>query len=74
MQFKPCVSRSACTEDGTHCRACGRAHEEIIRTRILINSVSAFTAEMGYENTEEFFNYFVNKLGKKLKHIQEDVT
>ena len=69
MQFKPCVSRNACTDDGTHCRACGRSHEEIMRTRTLINAVSAFTAEMKYENVQEFLTYFSKKVQKKLDHL-----
>jgi predicted Fe-S protein YdhL (DUF1289 family) len=66
-RFKPCVSRIACTEDGTHCRACGRSHEEINALRGLINNVTEFVITMDYENSEEFLDYLKSKVLKKLK-------
>jgi predicted Fe-S protein YdhL (DUF1289 family) len=69
--FKPCVSRTACTEDGTHCRACGRSHEEINALRSLINSVTEFATKMEYENSEEFLDYLKNKVIKKLKSTRQ---
>jgi hypothetical protein len=68
--FKPCVSRTACTENGTHCRACGRSHEEINELRNLMNGVTAFAARMEYDNCEEFLDYLKNKVLKKLKSAQ----
>lgn len=68
--FKPCVSRTACTEDGTHCRACGRSHEEINALRNVINNVTEFALKMEYENSEEFLEYLKNKVLKKLKSAQ----
>ena len=68
--FKPCVSRTACTEDGTHCRACGRSHEEINALRSLINEVTAFSQKMGYDNNEEFLEYMKSKVLKKLKKTE----
>jgi len=65
-RFKPCVSRTACTEDGTHCRACGRSHEEINALRALTNQITAFAVEMDYENSEEFLDYLKSKVAKKL--------
>lgn len=65
--FKSCVSRGACTEDGDRCRACGRPHEEINAVRALTNQVSEFIQRMEYENSEEFLDYLVKKVGKKLK-------
>ena len=64
--FKPCVSRIACTEDGTHCRACGRSHEEINALRELTDSVTEFTARMDYDNSGEFLDYLKSKVLKKL--------
>ncbi len=66
--FKPCVSRIACTEDGTHCRACGRSHEEINALRTLLNQVADFALQMDYDNNEEFLDYLKNKVLKKLKN------
>ena len=67
MQFRPCINRTACTEDGTHCRSCGRSHDEINRTRILTTEVTRFVKEMGYENPEQFLDYLQRKVLKKLK-------
>ena len=66
--FKPCVSRIACTEDGTHCRACGRSHEEINALRTLLNQVADFALQMDYDNNEEFLDYLKNKVLKKIKN------
>lgn len=68
-QFKPCVSRTACTEDGDRCRACGRSHEEISAVRLITNQVTEFVQQMGYENSEEFLDYLKKKVGKKLKSV-----
>lgn len=65
--FKPCVSRGACTEDGTHCRACGRSHDEVNAVRSLTNQVTAFIQEMGYDNSDEFLDYLTKKVAKKLR-------
>ncbi|MFO7593850.1 MAG: DUF1289 domain-containing protein [Pseudomonadota bacterium] len=68
-QFKPCVSRTACTEGGERCRACGRTHEEINAVRSITNQVTDFIRQMDYENSEEFLDYLKKKIGKKLKAI-----
>ncbi len=70
-QFKSCVSRGACTEDGDRCRACGRPHEEVIAVRTLTNQVTAFIQQMDYENSEEFLDYLAKKVSKKLKSAQK---
>ena len=69
--FKPCVNRTACTEDGTHCRACGRSHEEILLTRDIITQVTNFLVNMDYDNHEEFLEYLKKKVGKKIKHLSK---
>lgn len=71
MSFKPCVNRTACTEDGTHCRACGRSHEEIAQLRQLVNDAYALVDRWVYDNLDEFFSYLQKKVGKKLKHPAE---
>lgn len=68
MPFKPCVNRNACTEDGTHCRACGRSHEEIAQLRQLINDTYSLVSQWEYDNLDEFFAYLQKKIDKKLKH------
>lgn len=66
-RFVRCVSKSACTEDGTHCRACGRSHEEIAKVRELTSVLANFAKEMDYENPEEFLEYVAGKALKKIK-------
>lgn len=66
-QFKSCVSRGACTEDGDRCRACGRPHEEVNAVRMLTNQVTEFIQQMDYENSDEFLEYLKKKVQKKLK-------
>ena len=66
-QFKSCVSRGACTEDGDRCRACGRPHEEVNAVRTLTNQVTAFIQQMDYENSDEFLEYLKSKVAKKLR-------
>lgn len=67
MKFNPCINRNLCTEDGTHCRACGRSHEEIQKTRALTTQVADFLKEMNYENPEDFFAFLQRKVIRKLK-------
>lgn len=67
MAFKPCVNRMACTEDGTHCRGCGRPHEEINQVRKLVNDTHALITRWEYENIDDLFDYLQKKLIKKLK-------
>ena len=66
-KFTPCISRNACNEDGTHCRACGRSHEEIHETRALTSQLTDFIKRMEYKNPNEFFSYLQRKVKKKLK-------
>lgn len=72
MPFKPCVNRNACTEDGTHCRACGRTHEEIAQLRQLVNDTFSLIRAWEYDNIDEFFTYLQKKIGKKLKHSDRE--
>ena len=66
MHFKTCINRTACTEDGSHCRACGRSHEEIARVRAITTQVADFVQQMQYENVDEFLVYLSKKVLKKL--------
>ena len=69
--FKSCVNRTACTEDGSHCRSCGRSHEEILLTRDIITQVTNFLVNMDYDNHEDFLEYLKKKVGKKIKHLSK---
>lgn len=68
MRFVPCAGKEACTEGGTHCRACGRSFDEVERLRALIDSVVDFVETMGYENYEELIGYLGSKSLKKIRH------
>ena len=67
-RFRSCVNRSACTEDGTSCRSCGRSHDEINGIRSLTSEVSNFLDTMNYDNPEEFLEYLQSKVMKKIKY------
>ena len=71
MQFNPCQGKDNCTEGGTHCQGCGRSHEEIARTRELIELVAGFAKTMGYENYQEFTGFVGDKAAKKVAFEKE---
>ena len=66
MRFNPCQGKDNCTEGGTHCEGCGRSHEEIARTRELIDVIVGFAQEMGYENYQDFTAFVGDKAAKKV--------
>ena len=65
-QFKPCVSKSLCTEGGEVCKSCGRPHWHIDQTRQLINDMAEFILQADFENVEEFTAYLASKAQKKV--------
>lgn len=65
--FKPCVSRSACTEDGDLCRGCGRSHAEIAAVRTQASQLVDFIQQMEYDNPEEFLAWLQGKVLKRLE-------
>ncbi len=72
MKFVTCVGRSACTEDGSHCRACGRSHDEINRLRQLTDGIAAFALEMGYDNVDDYLAFLYAKAGKKISAARSE--
>lgn len=66
MKFVACIGKEHCSEEGTHCAACGRSHEEIERARALITALSAMADD--YENFEEFIGYVGAKSLKKVRY------
>jgi hypothetical protein len=66
--FRPCLGQTACTEGGTHCRACGRSFEEIERTRVLIQGLTDLALDQGYDNVEAFADYVGRRIVKKVAH------
>jgi hypothetical protein len=65
MKFIPC--NGECTEDGTHCKGCGRSHEEIAETKKMVKALVVFAQKMEYENIEEFANSIGANILKKLQ-------
>ena len=52
MKFSPCTGK--CTEDGTHCKGCGRSHEEVAEMKTLVGQLITFAEKMNYENVDDF--------------------
>ncbi len=67
-EFVPCAGKTACTEDGTHCRGCGRSHDEIARTRDAINALTQLALQQGYVNVDAFASYVAARIVKKVAH------
>jgi len=65
MKFNPCVDQ--CTSEGTHCRGCGRSHQEIADTKKLVTSVVGFIQQQQYENPQEFVGAISKSILKKLQ-------
>jgi len=65
--FTPCLGRTACREDEVQCLTCKRSLQEIADTRAVVESVTTFLQQMNYDNPEQFLDYLVSKVGKKLK-------
>lgn len=68
MKFNPCIS-GQCTEDGTHCKGCGRSHTEIAETKNLVKNIVLFAEKQGYENIDDFAAFITKNISKKLHEI-----
>jgi len=66
MKFNPCKGRDFCTETGTHCEGCGRSHEEIAETKVLVGHLIEFVQKQAYDNPQEFMDFVSDKVLKKL--------
>lgn len=67
-QFKPCLGKTACRDDGTRCLTCGRTLEEIMRLRALIEQLTELAIDYDYENVDEFSSYIAHKLNKSIPY------
>lgn len=65
MKFNPCADN--CTYDGTHCKGCGRTHEEIAETKKIVMALVDFVQLQDYDNAEDFVNTVGQSVLKKLK-------
>ena len=66
--FRPCAGKNVCTENATHCLACGRKLEIVARTRSLIDDLTSLILDEEYSNIEAFMEYVGTKTIKKVKH------
>jgi len=69
--FVRCMGKTACQENASECRTCGRSLEEIYGTRSLVDDMVRFAQRMGYQNTDIFFQYIADKAAKKASHLQQ---
>jgi len=69
--FTACLGKTACTEGGSHCRACGRSFEEIEETRRLVDALTGLALRLDYDNPEAFAEYVARRLAKKVAHARE---
>lgn len=69
--FVRCMGKTACQENATECRTCGRSLEEIYGARSLVDDMVRFAQRMGYRNTDIFFQYIADKAAKKASHLQQ---
>lgn len=65
MKFTPCLDQ--CTYDETHCKGCGRSHQEIANTKKLVMSIVSFVKMQEYENADDFLNAVSKSVLKKVQ-------
>ncbi len=70
MSFVPC--QDLCTTEGSYCEGCGRSHQEIANTKKLVKAVTALAIEQGYDNIDEFAQYFAKKVIKNYRKSQPE--
>lgn len=69
--FRPCAGKKVCTENETHCLACGRKLETITRTRKLVDELVELALQEDYGNVDEFMAYVSKRVEKKIHHQRE---
>ena len=72
--FHPCLGKTACTEGGTHCRACGRSFEEIEHTRVLVAGLVDLVLDQDYDNPQEFADYVARRIARKITQARGQET
>jgi len=65
MKFSPCTGK--CTDEGTHCDGCGRAHGEIAELKTHLTGLLDFAKKMDYENIDEFADSVAGTIKYKMK-------
>ena len=69
--FRPCAGKNVCSENETHCLACGRTLESIAHTRQLVDQLVTFALQEDYSNIEDFMAYVSKRVGKKIQHARD---
>ena len=64
MKFSPCTS--LCTTEGSHCKGCGRSHEEINDSKALVANIMQHLTKYNYDDPEAFLEMLQAKSLKKL--------
>ena len=72
--FRPCAGKNVCTENETHCLACGRPLDIIARTRELVDEIVNLSLEEDYSNIDDFLAYINKRVKKKIAHHRENIA
>lgn len=67
MRFSPCLGGTHCSKEGSHCKSCGRSHQEIAETKALAMAITQFALKMDYENVEAFAQFVTDKAVNKVR-------
>ncbi|MEJ2424197.1 MAG: hypothetical protein P8101_06990 [Candidatus Thiodiazotropha sp.] len=67
-KFVPCQGKTACREDETGCKTCGRSSEEIATLRSLLDQLATLAVTFDYDNPEEYAGYVHRKLVKTISY------
>jgi predicted Fe-S protein YdhL (DUF1289 family) len=70
-KFVPCQGKTACREDETGCRTCGRSLDEIVALRSLLDQLATLAVTYGYENQVEYAEYIQRKLIKMIDYRKQ---
>jgi hypothetical protein len=71
QEFRACAGKNVCSENDTHCLACGRSLEAIARTRQLVDELVEFALAEDYGNVDDFMAYVSKRVAKKIQHQKE---
>ena len=70
MNFRPCTSN--CTKDGTHCKGCGRSHEEVQSMSAIGKQLLAHLDKYDYDDPETFLDIICDKALLRLDKLRSE--
>lgn len=70
-QFKPCLGKMACRDNGEICLSCGRSLAEIAELRDAMSQLVDLAVQQGYENVDEYCAYIATKVQKSIQYRRE---